>query len=251
MKIKVLMATLTGMLLAARALCAGDGPVVGVVEWKPGISREDKTDYDKTDFWAAIAFSPSTGKYGSTCYQMSQDNAVRIARECCNAKDARVVVLCCNGWCALALGDPSAAGEHGWGVGWGPNQEDAERFATENARQRMSGAKVVYSVFARDIQSTGVIAYSPATGKWGYSFGYGRGDIGRAVKFCEDPNAKVIVSPKPCCWMALALGDDKSAYGWGYAGNRADAERNALEECRQRTKNAKVTVSFCTNGVVH
>jgi hypothetical protein len=51
--------------------------------------------------------------------------------------------------------------------------------------------------------------------------------------------------------MTLALGDDKSAYGWGYAGNRLDAERNALEECRTRTKNAKVAVSFCTNGVVH
>ena len=251
MKIKVLMATLTGMLLVGLAFCADDGLVVGVVEWKPGIPREDKTDYDKTDFWAAIAFSPSTGKYGSTCEWTSQDNAVRVAREYCNAKDARAVVLCCNGWCALALGQPAATGEHGWGVGWGPNQEDAERFAMENARQRMSGAKVVYSVNARDLRSTGVIAYSPATGKWGYSCGYGRGDVTRALKFCEDLSAKVIVAPKPCYWMALALGDDKSAYGYGYAGNRADAERNALEECRKRTKNAKVAVSFCTNGVVH
>jgi hypothetical protein len=49
--------------------------------------------------------------------------------------------------------------------------------------------------------------------------------------------------------MALALGDDKSAYG--YAGNRIDAEHNALEECRQRTRNAKIALSFCTNGVAH
>ena len=35
----------------------------------------------------------------------------------------------------------------------------------------------------------------------------------------------------------------------GYAGNRIDAEKHALEECGKRTKNAKVVVSFCTNGV--
>lgn len=251
MNINVLLATMTGMLLTGQALCADDGPVVGVVEWEPGILREDKTDYDKTDFWAAIAFSPSTGKYGSTCEWTSQDNAVRVARESCNAKDARVVVLCCNGWCALALGQPAASGDQGWGVGWGPNQATAERFALESASQRVSGAKVVYSINSRQMRVSGVIAYSTATGKWGYSSGYGRGDITRAVQFCGDPDAKVMVGKNVCCWMALALGDDKSAYGWGYAGNRADAERNALEECRQRTKNAKVAISFCTNGVVH
>ena len=51
------------------------------------------------------------------------------------------------------------------------------------------------------------------------------------------------------CWMALAMGDDQSAYGWGYAGNRADAESNALAECAKRTKNGKIVLSFCSNGV--
>jgi hypothetical protein len=50
------------------------------------------------------------------------------------------------------------------------------------------------------------------------------------------------------CWMALALGDDKSAYGWGHAGNRTEAESFALENCAKRTKNAKVVLSFATNG---
>ena len=49
--------------------------------------------------------------------------------------------------------------------------------------------------------------------------------------------------------MALATGDDKSAYGTGHAGNRADAERAALEACNKRTKNAKIVFSFCTNGI--
>jgi len=249
MKIKFLLITLTGMLLAARAFCADDGPVVGVVEWEPALRRE-ATDYDKTDFWAAIAFSPSTGKYGSTCEWTSRVNAERVARESCNSADAQVVVLCCNGWCALALGKTTGTEKSAWGVGWGPDRERAERFALESARQRMSEAKVVYSINSREMRVSGVIAYSPSTGKWGYSCGYGRSDVTRALQFCEDPDAKIFVGKNVCCWMALALGDDKSAYGWGYAGNRADAERNALEECRQRTKNAKVAVSFCTNGVV-
>jgi hypothetical protein len=250
MKIKVLLTILTGLLLAPLALCDDDGMAVGVIEWEPGLRRE-ATMYDKTDLWAAIAFSPSTGKYGSTCEWESQDNAVRVARECCNARDARCVVLCCNGWCSLALSDPPVAGETAWGVGWGEDRETAERYALENARQRANRAKVVYSVFARDMRVSGVIAYSPATGRWGYSCGYGRGDVTRALKFCEDPNARYFVAPSVCCWMALALGDDQSAYGWGYAGNQIDAERNALEECRKRTKNAKVAISFCTNGVVY
>lgn len=251
MKMRVLMTVAAGMMLAAQAACADDGPVVGIVEWQPNIPYKDKTDYDKTDFWAAIAFSPSTGKYGATCYWTSQDNASRAARESCNAKDAKVVVLCCNGWCALALGESSAAGDHGWGVGWAPEQEGAERFALEGARERMRGAKVVYSIDSRQMRFPGVIAYSTTTGNWGYSCGYGRSDASRALQFCGDPNAAVMVGKDKCCWMALATGDDKSAYGWGYAGNRVDAERNALEECRRRTKHAKIAVSFCTNGVTH
>ncbi len=251
MKRGVLSVTSIAMLLAAQVIAAEDGLLKGYVEWMPNTPYAEKTDYERTDLWAAIAFSPATGKYGVTCNLTSQDNAVRIARENCKATDARAVVLCGNGWCALALGDPPTEGGQSWGVGWAANQEDAERYALEGARERMRSAKVVYSVFAREIQATGVIAYSPSTGNWGYSYGYGRGDVVRAVKFCGDPKAKVIVSPSSCCWMALALGDDISAYGYGFAGNRLDAERYALDECGKRTKNAKVAVSFCTNGITH
>jgi hypothetical protein len=250
MTTKLLLAMLAVMLLAVPTYCADDGPVVGIIEWTPGLER-DANSYDKTDYWAAIAFSPATGKYGASCEWTSRDVAERAARDNCNAPDAQVVVLCCNGWCALALGNPTAEGTWGWGVGWGPDQETAERFALEGARERMSGAKVVYSINSRQIRVPGVIAYSTTTGGWGYSFGYGRSDVPRALQFCGDRNADVMVGKDPGCWMALALGDDKSVYGWGYAGNRADAERNALKECCKRTKNAKVAVSFCTNGTVH
>jgi len=246
MKISVLMSVMASLLLAAPALSADNGPVVGVVEWEPGLER-DATDYDKTDYWSAIAYSPGTGKFGSSGYWTSRVNAERIARENCNANDARTVVLCCNGWCALALGTDQS----GWGVGWGPTQEVAERFALKSAREQVDGARVVYSINARAMLFPGVIAYSTETGRWGYSYGYGRSDVARALQSCGDPDAEVMVCKQAGSWMALALGDDTSVYGWGYAGNRIDAEQNALKECRRRTKNAKVAVSFCTSGVVY
>jgi hypothetical protein len=42
---------------------------------------------------------------------------------------------------------------------------------------------------------------------------------------------------------------DKTNY-WA-AGNRADAESLALKKCSKQTKNAKIVLSFCSNGVEH
>jgi hypothetical protein len=217
-------------------------PVVGIVEWEPGV-RRDANQEDKTDYWAAIGYSSSTGKFGSSCKWMSRDNASRIARENCNAKDAECVVLCCNGWCAIALGDNKK-----YGVGWGANRAVAEKHALAFCKEQTTNAKVVFSINSREMRSWGVIAYSTPTGAWGYATGGRRTLQQRAINASKDADAKVIAA-KFDCWMALALGDDKSVYGFGYAGNRIDAEKHALEECGKRTKNAKIVVSFCTNGV--
>jgi hypothetical protein len=251
MKTRILLMSLMCVVLGAMALSDGDdeGPAVGVVRWEPG-ERRDATDYDKTDYWSAIAFFPKTGKFGAACEWTNQDNASRVARENCNAPDARAVVLCCNGWCAMARGDPPAKGDWAWGVGSAPGQERAEQIALEKARARDKNAKVVYSIFARQMVFKGVVAYSPVTGDSGYSSGFGRSDTARAVKFSDDPNARVFVSPNACVWMAVARGDDKSIFGFGWAGNRVDAEKNASDECLKRGgKTAKVVLSFCTNGV--
>jgi hypothetical protein len=227
-----------------------DGPVVGVVQWAPGLLR-DANSWDKTDLWAGIAISPSTGKFAASCEWSNRDNADREAREKCNAKDARLIVLCCNGWCALALGKREEGKDVGWGVGWGPNQREAERFALEEARdQKLTEPKVVYSINAREMRTGGAIAFSESTGDWGYATGGGPSSTANALANCNAPDAKVIAQ-KSNCWMALALGDDTSAYGWGYAGNRDDAESFALTDCNKQTKNAKIVVSFCTNGVEH
>jgi hypothetical protein len=248
MKRGILLATLAGVLWTTGALAADDDPVVGIVRWEPG-ERRDANDWDKTDFWAGIAFSPSTGKYAASCEWRAKENASRQAREKCNASDARAVVLCCNGWCALAIGRLKDEKEYRWGVGWGPDRKTAEKFAAAGARdQGLTDAKVVFSINSREMRTGGAIAYSQSTGEWGWGTGGGRSAPFNALKNCKAADAKVIAQ-KTDCWMALALGDDKTAYGWGYAGNRADAESFALEDCKKRTTNVKIVVSFCTNGV--
>lgn len=241
--------TLAFLVIASNVFCSDDETVVGIVEWEPAL-LPDATLWDKTDYWAAISISPSTGKYASTCEWTARENAERSSREKCNAPDARTVVLSCNGWCALALGDQKPGKDFGWAVGWGPNQETAERFALQSAQERgLPGAKVVYSINSREMRTGGAIAFSQSTGRWGYSPGGGLNAPYQATQYCNAPDAKVIAQ-KSDCWMALAVGDN-NIYGWGYAGNSADAQRFALEECKKQTTNAEVAFSFCTNGVQH
>jgi len=241
---------MTAQLVLPATTNADEGPVVGVVEWQPGIPWKDKTEWDKTDYWACIAVSPSTGKYAASCNWTSRINAERQAREKCNADDARPVVLCCNGWTALALGKREEGKDVIWGVGWGGDRQTAERYALEGARDRKAPeAKVVYSINSREMRTGGAIAYSKSTANWGWATGGRLSSTANALKKCKVVDAEVIALESDC-WLALALGDDKSAFGWGHAGNRADAEKFALDSCSKRTKNAKVVVSFCTNGVV-
>lgn len=239
----------TGIFVAAvcLALCtsagaADDGPVVGTVIWKPGL-EPDANSYDKTDFWAAIAYSESTGKFGASCNWTADINASRSARENCNTSDARTVVMCNNGWCALALGEDRGK----WGVGWGEDRPSAERFALQSAKERTRNAKVVFSINAREMRLWGAIAYSESTGDFGYATGGGRSSQYAALKNCKASDAKVLLT-KYDCWLALAVGDGKS-FGYGFAGNRADAEQNALDECAKHGEHGKIKVSFCTNGV--
>lgn len=80
-----------------------DDIAVGTCLWRPSIEA-GATEWDKTNYWGAIGISPSTGKFGMSCEWLNRDNAEREARKNCNEKDAKTVVMCCNGWCALAMG---------------------------------------------------------------------------------------------------------------------------------------------------
>jgi len=244
-RIRLILALLT---VLAPVPCFADDPVVGIVEWQQAL-EPDATQWDKTDYWTAIALSPATGKYASSTNWTARVNAERQAREKCNARDAQVVVVCCNGWAALALGSGPRGGKNfGWGVGWGEDQATAERYALEAAlQQRLRGARVVYSINSREMKLGGAIAFSKSTGQWGYAPGGGKSAPYQALQYCNAPDAEVIAQQSDC-WMALAVGDG-NIYGWGYAGNRDDAVANAVKECSKRTRNAEAVLVFPTNGV--
>jgi hypothetical protein len=160
------------------------------------------------------------------------------------------VVLCCNGWAALALGKQEEGKDIIWGVGWGGDRKTAERNALQAAQDRKAPeAKVVFSINSREMRTGGAIAYSKSTANYGWATGGRLSSSASALKECKAVDA-VVICFESDCWLALALGDDKPAFGWGYAGNRADAEKFALDNCSKQTKNAKVAVSFCTNGKV-
>jgi len=76
-----------------------------------------------------------------------------------------------------------------------------------------------------------VIAYSPTTGRYGYTYNYGYlGDAEvDAIARCDAPDA-VVVAWSRNEWCALAVSDDGS-YGYSSGWSQAEAEANALSYC--------------------
>src|SRR5262245_5130093 len=123
--------------------------------------------------------------------------------------------------------------------------------ATLGLAGRAKSDDVVYV----DPDSFAAIAYSAKTGNVGvaYNFGDRWSAEKEAIKLCDADDAKVVV------WVnngfcALALGEDKGAYGvgwsWGDGANTRDAKQNALEEADKRTKNTYIKVVACSSNAM-
>jgi hypothetical protein len=90
----------------------------------------------RADF-AAIAYSPSTNKYGYWFGANSRAAAENGAMRNCDGADRRVVVWVENGWTALAVNSDGR-----WGYGWSTtSRADAERRALNSAG---NGAYILY-----------------------------------------------------------------------------------------------------------
>lgn len=109
--------------------------------------------------------------------------------------------------------------------------------------------EVVTSAHADDAYTNywGAIAYSQATGRWGYSRHWLSEVNARrvAIKNCKADDAEVVIVVGNY-WCALALGDDVTAYGTGHSKDADEARKFALEECKKRTTNCKVVICFNT-----
>ena len=94
------------------------------------------------DTYAAVAYSPATGKYGYAWNHRSRHLAERAALSKCPAADARVVGWVKGGWLVLAVGDNNAYGA-GWEYGVGATNVDASKRAR---RQCLARANRVVTV---------------------------------------------------------------------------------------------------------
>lgn len=92
------------------------------------------------DTYAAVAYSPSTGKYGYAWNHYSRAAAERTALSRCTEKDATVVGWVNDGILAVAIGDDNAYGM-GYQFGDGASTRDAVNRALRNLVDRTTGSK--------------------------------------------------------------------------------------------------------------
>jgi hypothetical protein len=96
------------------------------------------------DRFAAIAYSPKTGKWGWGSNYPTKAEAIARAKKECGSKDARTN-WCRNAWIALAVSDESPGG---WGSAWGETADEARAAARRECLARNPDARVVICVSA-------------------------------------------------------------------------------------------------------
>lgn len=112
------------------------------------------------DYYAAIAFSPTTGKCAYYNRQASWAAAEQGALKACNAPDARVVVSVRNGWCALALGDDWDADGGSYGCGAANTPDKASNLALKGCRDYTTGCFIAlcFSADQLSVEPTPTVA---------------------------------------------------------------------------------------------
>ena len=104
-----------------------------------------------------------------------------------------------------------------------------------------------------DPDSFAAVSYSPSTGEFHYAFGFpDRWTAQQEALRVSPAKDASIVGWVNEGFLALALGDDKSAWGTGYSygdgsSSRA-AEDTAIEECQKRTTGAHVVICLSSDG---
>ena len=94
------------------------------------------------DTFAAIAYSPKTGRYGYGNGYSTKSEAIARALHECGRRDARTN-WCKNAWIALAISNQSPGG---WGSSWGDTPEIARSTAIAECLKRNPDAHVVVCV---------------------------------------------------------------------------------------------------------
>jgi hypothetical protein len=208
---------------------------------------------------AAIAFSQSTGKIGYTAREArSEQHAKMLALRSCGVPDAKVWMWAQNEWVAIAVADDSIGTA---GFAHAHSADEAQQMALRQCQRLAKGGACTVKLcvhssgmrprsllaIARDPSLPplpppqkksdffAAIAYSPSTGKIGYTAGHARTKEDaqqRAVKNCGAPDAKAFMWSRE--WAAIAVSEDRRGIaGFGPGATREIAERMALEQCKK------------------
>jgi len=213
-------------------------------------------------YYAAIAYSQSTGKIGGTYREARTEQAAQeIAVRNTGAPDAKTYIWGPDQWVAIATVD-GHVGNAGFGRGATAAEAQKKALAECEKRAHGNGYRVRLCIHSSGIQTpvkdlrivaaakpstapapskTGyyaAIAFSPSTGKIGSSAGEAKtADEAAqlAVKKVGAPDAKAFMWGDQ--WVAVAVADKtKGVAGFGPGATREIAEKTALEQCRKYSK---------------
>jgi hypothetical protein len=92
--------------------------------------------------YAAVAYSPTTGKWGWGANYPSKNQAIARAKSECGSSDA-TAAWCRNAWVALALSDKKPGG---FGTAWGATANAAQQAARKDCLKRNPDARIVKCV---------------------------------------------------------------------------------------------------------
>jgi hypothetical protein len=141
-------ALLALLVLGAALMSAAGSSRADDVKHQIGVDKRNGVSdvfYFATDAFAAIAYSPETGKYGYAHGYGTREISEQVALRNCKADDARIVASVLNGFCALAVGDDGA-----WGVGSstlsGANNTAAKDRALAECKKRSPTARLLLCV---------------------------------------------------------------------------------------------------------
>jgi hypothetical protein len=220
----------------------------------------------QTGYYAAIAYSQSTGKIGYTARQArTKALADQLALRMCGAADARVFMWGVDQWVAIATVE-EVKGTAGFGRGYTPDEAQQKALVECGKRahghayrvalcfhssgRRVTELRRVAATLEQAKSKTGyfaAIAYSPSTGKIGSTAGDAKtieAAKAIAVRRCKEPDAKAFMWGDQ--WIAVAVAEGaKGTAGFGPGATREEAEKAALEQCRKYAKGRPCRVALC------
>jgi hypothetical protein len=222
-------------------------------------------------YYAGIAYSQSTGKIGYTVRQArTEEQAQRFAAANCGAPDAKTFIWGPNQWVAIAVVD-GVTGTAGFGRG--NNANEAQRKALDECakRARGQGCRVALCIHSQGMRAgsllsiprdsnlppptpksgfVAAIAYSPSTGKIGYTAGHARTKEeaqARALKNCAATDAKTYMWGEQ--WIAVAIADERRGVaGFAPGATREAAEKAALEQCKKHGHGAPCRIALSVHS---